>query len=103
MVKVVNDSSDIPSSGKVVIDFYANWCGPCKKFAPKFEDLSKKEEFKSVTFLKVDVDENELLSQKYDISSLPTFVFVKDNKILFRLEGARESDFISYLLQLKDM
>lgn len=103
MVKVVNSEHDIPKSGKVIVDFYADWCGPCKRFAPKFQDLSEKDEFKNITFLKVDVDENQALSEKFNISSLPTFVFIKDGKIVHTLEGANETGFISYLTSLKSM
>uniref|UniRef100_A0A7N8YIW1 Thioredoxin n=1 Tax=Mastacembelus armatus TaxID=205130 RepID=A0A7N8YIW1_9TELE len=56
----------------VVVDFSATWCGPCKKIAPEYEDLSKKPENKNVVFLKVDVDEAEVC--------MPTFHFYKNGK-----------------------
>lgn len=56
----------------LVVDFHAQWCGPCKKFAPQFKELSELYG-KHVAFCKVDVDELEDLTTTYDISSLPTF------------------------------
>lgn len=64
----------------IVIDFFAMWCGPCKMIAPKYEELSK--ENTNVIFLKVDVDDNEEIAVKYEISSMPTFVFIKNNQVV---------------------
>jgi thioredoxin 1 len=86
MVKVVSELSEIPQQGAVVIDFYATWCGPCKRIAPTYEKLS--EAFTSVAFLKVDVDESPELVNTFDISAMPTFVFLKDGKVVKRVEGA---------------
>uniref|UniRef100_A0A7N8YI91 Thioredoxin n=1 Tax=Mastacembelus armatus TaxID=205130 RepID=A0A7N8YI91_9TELE len=66
----------------VVVDFSATWCGPCKKIAPEYEDLSKKPENKNVVFLKVDVDEAEDVSTDCGISCMPTFHFYKNGKKL---------------------
>lgn len=86
MVKVAVDPSDIPQQGCVVIDFFATWCGPCKRIAPTYEKLS--EAFTNITFLKVDVDESAELVNMYDISAMPTFVFLKNGKEVKRVEGA---------------
>ena len=59
----------------VVIDFFAVWCGPCKMIAPKIEEMSAA--MKNVVFLKVDVDEAEDVAAEYEISAMPTFVFMK--------------------------
>lgn len=86
MVQVATEVSDIPQQGAVVIDFFATWCGPCKRIAPTYEKLS--EAFQTVTFLKVDVDEATELVEQYNISAMPTFVFLKDGKEVKRVEGA---------------
>jgi len=87
MVKLVVEASEIPSVGAVVIDFFATWCGPCKRIAPAFEDLADKY-YPAVTFLKVDVDESPELVNAFDISAMPTFVFLKNGKMVKKIEGA---------------
>jgi len=73
--KVLDDSS-----GKlIVVDFHAQWCGPCKMIAPKIEAMSKND-FPDVVFYKVDVDDNEEVAQEQDISAMPTFLFFKNGK-----------------------
>jgi thioredoxin 1 len=58
----------------VVIDFFAKWCGPCKKLAPQFEYLSLQEKYKNIIFCKVDVDEVNETADLCNVSSLPTIV-----------------------------
>ncbi|MBU1200962.1 MAG: thioredoxin [Nanoarchaeota archaeon] len=72
--------------GKVVVDFWAEWCGPCKMLGPIFESLSA--EMKGVKFAKVNVDENEELSTKYGIRGIPTMILFKDGKEVSKLVGA---------------
>ena len=86
MVKVITDSSEIPQQGSVVIDFFAEWCGPCKRIAPFFEQLA--DEYVGVTFVKVNVDDSEDLVSQYAISAMPTFVFLKNGKVVKKVEGA---------------
>ncbi|XP_017009366.2 thioredoxin-T [Drosophila takahashii] len=65
----------------VVIDFYANWCGPCKIIAPKLEELAELYSDRAVV-LKVNVDENEDITLDYNVTSMPTFVFIKAGEVL---------------------
>ncbi|GAX09726.1 thioredoxin 1 [Fistulifera solaris] len=73
----------------VVIDFTATWCGPCKMISPVFHELS--ESFDDVVFLKVDVDENPDTAAKYNVSAMPTFLFIKGGEIVDRMMGANPS------------
>ncbi|KIH66849.1 thioredoxin, partial [Ancylostoma duodenale] len=68
---ILNENPD----SLVVIDFYATWCGPCKIMGPKFLKLSN--EFTSVVFVKVDVDESEDIVSRFDIKVMPTFIFMR--------------------------
>ena len=86
MVHTVSELSEIPKSGFVVIDFFATWCGPCKRVAPLFEKLA--EEYVGMTFLKVDVDESAEIAEEFQIRAMPTFVFLKDGRVVKRVEGA---------------
>uniref|UniRef100_A0A7S2WKL9 Thioredoxin domain-containing protein n=1 Tax=Rhizochromulina marina TaxID=1034831 RepID=A0A7S2WKL9_9STRA len=92
-VKTVSSSADfnklLTAAGKklVVVDFFATWCGPCKQVAPKFVEASGQYGTR-VHFLKVDVDAHKPLAQKYQVSSMPTFLFLKNGKVVDRISGA---------------
>lgn len=79
---------DPANKGKLfVIDFTAKWCGPCKMIAPLFDEMS--EEFSdSCIFIKVDVDEGPEISAAYNVMSMPTFLFIKNGKVVDRFSGA---------------
>jgi thioredoxin 1 len=67
-----------------IIDFTATWCGPCKMIAPVFKELS--EEYGSrAQFIKVDVDDNPEAAQKYGVTAMPTFLFIKGGEVVDRL------------------
>lgn len=101
MVQEINDISEIPTSGKVVIDFYATWCGPCKRVAPVFVELSGY--FKSISFLKCNVDESEEVSEKYSVESLPTFVFLHNGVVHKRIEGGNIDAVLEALKELEKL
>ncbi|KAL4780694.1 thioredoxin [Aspergillus varians] len=70
----------LTSSGPVVVDFFATWCGPCKAIAPVVGKLS--ETYTNVRFLQVDVDKARSIAQEHEIRAMPTFVLYKDGKLL---------------------
>jgi len=72
----------------VVVDFYADWCGPCKMIAPKVEALAA--ETPNVLFCKVNVDNEEDVAAECGISAMPTFQFYKEGKKLHEFSGASE-------------
>ncbi|XP_066934387.1 peptide-N(4)-(N-acetyl-beta-glucosaminyl)asparagine amidase-like [Clytia hemisphaerica] len=78
--------SQTPSEQLVVVDFYAEWCGPCKYVAPILAELSLK--YKNVKFLKVDVDKCQATSVANGIEAMPTFLFFKNNTKIDSLRGA---------------
>lgn len=82
----------IKENNNVVIDFYAQWCGPCKMLAPIFQQVA--EEVSHVTFVKVDVDEAVELSQLFGIQSIPTMVYIKNQQLVLRELGFKSKDAI---------
>ena len=74
-------------AGVMMVDFWAEWCGPCKAIAPVLEDLARESAGK-VTLAKVNVDENHGLAGRYGIRSIPTILFVKAGKVVDQVIGA---------------
>ena len=65
---------NLTSKGLVLVDFYANWCGPCKMLSPVLEELDSTD----INIVKINVDDNEELARKYGIMSIPTLLLFKD-------------------------
>ena len=76
--------------GVVLVDFWATWWGPCKMIAPVIEEVSK--EVSNARFVKIDVDENENLANKYQISSIPTLMIFKNGTPVDTLVGFMPKD-----------
>lgn len=82
------------NDGLKVVDFWAEWCGPCKAIAPIIEDLSKEYEGKA-TVGKLNVDENPEVSFKYGIRSIPTILFIKNGEVVEKHVGAASRQVIA--------
>jgi len=67
-----------------LLDFYANWCGPCRMMSPIIEELSEERSFE---IQKIDIDKNEELVREFGIMSVPTLVLLKDNREIDRHSG----------------
>jgi len=80
----------IDQKGVVLVDFFAEWCGPCKISAPIIDELS--EEMTDVKFVKVDVDKNQKLASEYSVFSIPTFMVFKDGEIKNQFVGAHSKE-----------
>jgi len=76
----------LEDKGVVFIDFYADWCAPCRVTSPIIDELSN--EITNIKFLKVDVDKNPELAQQYSIFSIPTFMILKEGKVASQFVGA---------------
>ena len=87
---------EIQSETLTVVDFYADWCGPCRALGPVIEDIAK--ERQDVSILKVDIDKLGDLAGKHGISSIPTVIFFKKGKELERFVGAKPKDSINALI-----
>ncbi len=81
------DEALVATQGLVMVDFWAEWCGPCRAIAPVLEELAEASEGR-VTLMKVNVDENSGLAARYDIRSIPTILFFKEGALVDRVVGA---------------
>lgn len=80
----------------VIIDFWAEWCGPCRQFAPIFEEASEK--YTDVTFAKVNTDEQQAIASHYGIQSIPTVMVSRDGIILMNQAGTLPPDAFGQLI-----
>ena len=85
MIHLENKNFDELIKDKVVVDFFATWCGPCKMLGPVFEELST--EINDIKFIKVDIDEHEDLCRKYKVMSVPTLIVFDKGKEVKRNIG----------------
>jgi thioredoxin 1 len=87
--------SEIP----LLIDFYADWCGPCKSFAPVLKEL-KEEMGDNVKIIKINVDKNQSLSKKLDVMGVPTVMIFKKGELKWQTTGMQTKQ--ALLLKLKE-
>ena len=98
-MKIVNEQEyyETIKSGLTLVDFYADWCGPCKMMAPILEEIET--ELTNIKFIKVNVDEAEEIATRYGIMSIPTFFIFNNGELIKKTVGGHSKqemiDFIN--------
>lgn len=98
-MKVIKESEFINeiNEGLVLVDFYAEWCGPCKMLSPILEQINNENE--NVKIIKVNIDDSRFLAKYYQIQSIPTLILLKDGQFLNRMTGFRPKKMIEELIE----
>ena len=97
VVEISEDEfDDVTSTGKVLVDCYADWCGPCRLLSPVIESVS--EENKDYKFYKLNMDEADDIAEDFDISSIPTILIFNDGELVNQGLGFMSIDEVKALL-----
>jgi thioredoxin 1 len=92
------ESEVLSSTVPVLVDFYADWCGPCKMMAPAVEQLAQELEGKAVVG-KLNVDDNEDIAVKYQVMSIPTLIVFKDGQAVKKSVGLQSKDDVRKMVE----
>lgn len=89
----VTNFKEIISNGVYVVDFYADWCGPCKMLSPVFQEVESN--FNNIaSFLKINIDNHMDIAQEYQVTTIPTILIFKDGNIEDRIVGFNPKEVI---------
>ncbi len=94
VLKINNENYEeevLKSNKPVIIDFYADWCGPCRMMSPIIDEIAE-EKAESIKVGKVNVDENQELAMKYGVMSIPTIVIIKNGEVSKTFVGVRNKN-----------
>lgn len=92
-IESMEDLFDLLDQNKdtlVVIDYWADWCGPCKKFKPEFDKISRN--YSTVLFCTINIDDVPEVKEEFEISSIPTFDLIKNGQRVHRVAGAQRAE-----------
>jgi thioredoxin 1 len=104
MVTTITDSEfekQLSDNSFVVVKYYADWCGTCKLFAPKFKRLSNDERFTSIHFIEVNAEENEGARKLAGVDNLPFFATFKNGQLIEASATSKEENVVAMLENLK--
>ena len=99
-MKIVNteEFNQVVTQGAVLLDLYADWCGPCKMIAPMLDELSKKYEGQ-ITFVKVNVDNDPEVAQRFGVVSIPTLITFKDGQKVKQVAGFQPKPMLEKMIE----
>ena len=99
MVREINEQEfkEVTSTGKVLVDCFANWCGPCRMLAPIVEEVASTN--KEWSFYKMDVDKTEGIAREYMIMSIPTLMLFEDGELKDKIVGFRTKEELEEILK----
>ncbi|MFN3404636.1 MAG: thioredoxin family protein [Cytophagaceae bacterium] len=103
-VVAVQDSdfdSQLNANSKVIVKYYADWCGSCRLFAPKFKRLSSDERFTDIKFLEVNAEKNPEARKKGQVNNLPTFAVFRNGELIESVCTSKEELVVELLDKLK--
>lgn len=94
MVKEINsvEFKEVIKEGKVVVDLFATWCGPCKMLSPILDEIS--EEITTTKFYKIDVDDNEDVAREYNVMSIPTVLVFENGNLKNTIVGLKAREYL---------
>lgn len=92
--------NNVSNTEKVVIKYYADWCGSCKLFAPKFKRLSNDEKYADVTFLEINAEENAIARAAAGVDNLPFFAIFKNGKLVEGTATSKEEKVVELIEKL---
>ena len=88
----------IQQSKPTLVDFFATWCGPCRMQAPILEEV-KKTRGDKVNIIKIDIDQNQPVAQRYNVQSIPTLIVFKGGEALWRAVGVQQANILEAKLR----
>ncbi len=91
-----NEFNDKIKSGKVLVDCYADWCGPCRMLSPIIDELASSRD--DTSFYKLDVDDAESICREYGIMSIPALLLFKDGKLISKSIGLKQKEELEEML-----
>lgn len=100
LVDDTNFTSELEKNEKVIVKYYADWCGSCKLFAPKFKRLSNDERFTGISFLEVNAEENPEARKVAGVDNLPFFAIFKSGKVVEGSATSKEEVVVEMLEKL---
>ncbi|MTI32682.1 thioredoxin [Cytophagales bacterium RKSG123] len=102
-VEIANDQNFkelISENDKVVVKFFASWCGSCRLFSPKFKRLSNNERFSDITFLDVNAEENQATRKEAGVNNLPYFAIFKNGELVEGVASSKEDAVVELIEKL---